>query len=132
MIERIPITGTKMIELNYDLSKRTRLAVPAHVENAIVKINFVIYKDELASGKIDKILEAVLKKKPMKCFIGNVKTHLRDKARKEKEIPLNLSDEELIKAYVQKFANPKIAGFITDEALEIHAEVRDTNADKVD
>lgn len=125
-IEKIKINGTKMLELNYDLTKKTKMLIPSEVEGSIVKVNFKIFKDEIGSGDVDKILEKIQEKKPLKCFLGNMKTVLRDKARKEKEIPLHLTDQELVKEFVKKFASPDLQDAIVETALEIYDEARNS------
>jgi len=110
-------TGTKLIELYFNLAEKKKTKIPK-LKGSIVKLNFIITKEQYHSGIIDSKLEKLKKLNPLIIFIGNIKI-LHTKNKDEKRLDLKLSRMELINEFIDANASKEIKENIRAVAIEM-------------
>lgn len=115
------IEGSRLIELNYDLTrKNSKLVMPKDIDGSIVKVNFVLSRDSYKDNTMDLILEKLRAKKAALVFVGNIKVRDDKRAEEtEKSLSLSLSREELVREFAKLYAPERLQEKIVKTALKI-------------
>jgi len=119
MIKWQKIKGTKLVELGYDLTRhKAKIILPKDISGSIVKVNFVLSKEDYKQSKIDSIIDSLKSKKPALVFIGKIQVKDdRFAEDEEKSLPLSLSREELIKEFAKLFAPERLRAKVIKTAM---------------
>jgi len=115
------IKGTNLLELTWDLTRRkAKIILPKDISGSIIKVNFVLSKEDYKQSKIDVIMDMLREKKPLLLFIGKIQ--IKDgklASKEEKSLPLSLSREELIKEFAKLFAPDRLRAKVISTAMNI-------------
>lgn len=126
MIQWKEIEGTKLLELTYDFTKSSKIIIPKDIENAIVRVNFVLHRQDYKQEKIESIIAKLKIKKPLLLFVGTIKIReVKHKDKAEKTLSLSLTRSELVSEFARLFAPKKLHMRIVKEAHKVMGEVNE-------